>query len=370
MTTRSRRRLAAPARLAAAALLTIAAAVLATTACGGAGADTLVLYSPHGRELLAVVEEAYEAKNPGLDVRWLDMGSQEVYDRVRSERSNPQADVWFGGPSTIFARGAEEGLLEPYRPDWADAIAADLADPEDRYFAVYRTAPVILYNEVAVTGDAVPRDWEDLLAQRFDDEIVIRDPLASGTMRTFFGMILARSAQRTGTPIEGFRWLARLDTATKEYVLNPALMVEKLQRQEGLVTVWELTDALWQVERGTPLSYVFPTSGTPIIADAVGVVAGAPHAAEAQRFIDWIGSPEAQILAAERSFRLPARNDLPRDEMPAWAGEVIDGIVPADVDRGLIARFGDDWMRTWDREIRGRGAAYLAETAPAPAAAD
>ena len=345
-------------------VLALAAASLAATACGG-GADTLVLYSPHGRELLAVVEEAYEAKHPGLDVRWLDMGSQEVYDRVRSERANPQADVWFGGPSTIFARGAEEGLLEAYRPQWADAVPAELADPEDRYFAVYRTAPVILYNAAAVTGEAVPRDWEDLLAPRFADRIVVRDPLASGTMRTFFGMVLARSVERTGTPTEGFRWLARLDEATREYVLNPALMIEKLQRQEGLVTVWELTDALWQVERGTPLSYVFPTSGTPIIADAVGLVAGAPHPEAAQRFIEWIGGTEAQVLAAERSFRLPARNDLPRDEMPAWAAEVMDDIVPSDVDRRLIARFGDDWMRTWDREIRGQGAGYLAATAPA-----
>lgn len=344
-----------------AAPLLAALTALAATACGGA--DTLVLYSPHGRELLAVVEEAYEAENPGLDVRWLDMGSQEVYDRVRSERANPQADVWFGGPSTIFARGAEEGLLEAYRPEWADAVPADLADPEDRFFAVYRTAPVLMYNAVAVTGDDVPRDWEDLLAPRFADEIVFRDPVASGTMRTFFGMVLARAVERNGSPTGGFRWLARLDLATKEYVLNPALMVEKLQRQEGLVTVWELTDALWQVERGTPLTYAFPTSGTPIIADAVGLVAGAPHADAARRFIDWIGGVDAQLLAAERSFRLPARNDLPRDRMPAWTAEVIDAIVPADVDRALIARFGDDWMRTWDRQIRGQGAEYLAATA-------
>ncbi|HEX6202168.1 MAG TPA: extracellular solute-binding protein [Thermoanaerobaculia bacterium] len=345
-------------------LLALAATTLTTTTACGGGADTLVLYSPHGRELLAVVEEAYEAKHPGLDVRWLDMGSQEVYDRVRSERANPQADVWFGGPSTIFARGAEEGLLEPYRPEWADAVPAELVDPEDRWFALYRTAPVLLYNAAAVTGDDVPRDWADLLAPRFADRIVVRDPLASGTMRTFFGMVLARSVQRTGTPTEGFRWLARLDEATREYVLNPALMIEKLQRQEGLVTVWELTDALWQVERGTPLSYAFPTSGTPIIADAVGLVTGAPHEAAAKRFIEWIGSEEAQVLAAERSFRLPARNDLPREELPAWAAEVIDAIVPADVDRELIARFGDDWMRTWDREIRGQGGDYLAATAP------
>ena len=269
-------------------LLTLLAAA-ALAACGGE--NTLVLYSPHGRELLAVVEEAYEAENPGLDVRWLDMGSQEVYDRVRSERANPQADVWFGGPAAIFGRGAAEGLLEAHRPEWADAIPAELADAEDRYFAVYRTAPVILYNSVAVTGDAVPRDWDDLLAERFADRIVFRDPVASGTLRTFFAMVVARSVREEGSPDEGFAWLARLDEQTREYVLNPALMIEKLQRQEGVVTVWELTDALWQERRGAPLSYVFPASGTPIIADSIGLVAGAPHEEAGRAFIDWIGSP-------------------------------------------------------------------------------
>jgi len=76
----------------------------------------LVLYSPHGRDLLTLLEKAYEKAHPEIDVRWLDMGSQEVYDRVRSEKANPQGDIWFGGPDTIFARGAREGLLDPFRP--------------------------------------------------------------------------------------------------------------------------------------------------------------------------------------------------------------------------------------------------------------
>jgi len=344
------------------ALLALAVALLAVlplAGCGGGG-DVLVLYSPHGRDLLSLFEETYEASHPGIDVRWLDMGSQEVYDRVRSERANPQADVWFGGPATIFARGAEEGLLAAYRPAWAEAVDADSVGPHDLYFPAYRTAPVILFNDEAVPRDEAPRDWDDLLAPRWRDEILIRDPLASGTLRTFFGMIVARSVTRTGTPDEGFDWLARFDVQTKEYVINPALMIEKLNRQEGLVTVWELTDALWQRKRGAPLDFVFPTSGTPIIVDSIGLVAGAPHAERARQFIDWVGSREAQLLAAREVLRIPARNDLPRDELPEWARRVLDEIVPADFDRDLVEQFGADWMRTWDREIRGRGADRLA----------
>jgi iron(III) transport system substrate-binding protein len=334
------------------------ALLLAGTGAAGCGdgRTPLVLYSPHGRDLLALVETTYEAAHPEVDVRWLDMGSQEVYDRIRSEARNPQADVWFGGPSTIFARGAGEGLLAAHEPPWAAALPPAGRDPGGRFFAAYRTCPVILYNAAAVAAEEAPRDWDDLLDPRWAGEVLIRDPLASGTMRVFFGMVLARSLTATGETDEGFAWLARLDAQTKEYVLNPALLIEKLVRQEGLVTVWELTDALWQEQRGAPLAYVFPASGTPIIVDSIGLVAGARHPEAGRAFIDWVGSEEAQLLAAREAFRLPARNDLPAGDLPEWARRVLDEAVPAAVDFALIERYGQDWMATWDRSIRARGA--------------
>src|SRR5260370_12426927 len=96
----------------------IGAAMLAllSTACQGDGRTPLVIYSPHGRDLLTLLERRFEQLHPDVDVRWLDMGSQEVYDRLRSERANPQADVWFGGPAPTFARGARDYFPEPLRP--------------------------------------------------------------------------------------------------------------------------------------------------------------------------------------------------------------------------------------------------------------
>src|SRR6266513_5961789 len=107
----------------------------------------LVIYSPHGRDLLTLFEHRFEAAHPDVDVRWLDMGSQEVYDRIRSERANPQADVWFGGPSLIFALAARDSLLDCHRPSWAEAIAPRSRGPGDCYFAAYETPAVFLYPE-------------------------------------------------------------------------------------------------------------------------------------------------------------------------------------------------------------------------------
>jgi iron(III) transport system substrate-binding protein len=330
---------------------------LAALAVAGCGDDRkpLVLYSPHGGDLLALMEKEFETRNPEIDVRWLDMGSQDVYDRIRSEAANPQADVWYGGPQTIFARGAREGLLAPNRPAWADAVPPESRDPESLFFGSYQTAPVLVYNTAAVKPAEAPHDWDDLLDPKWNGKILIRDPLASGTMRTVFGMVLSRSVAETGSPDRGFAWLRRLDAQTKEYLQQPALMIEKLNRQEGLVTIWELTDLLWQRHRGSPLAFHFPASGTPVIDDSIGLVKNAPHPEEAKKFIDFVGSPEGQEIAARQAYRLPARTDMPAEKLPDWAQEVLRDMKPASVRWDLIEQHGQEWMTTWDRTVRAKG---------------
>lgn len=333
-------------------LLALAAAA---AGCGGDGRTPLVVYSPHGRDLLTVVEQAYEEARPEVDVRWLDMGSQEVYDRIRSERANPQADVWFGGPATILARGAAEGLLAPSRPSWADALDAADRRPDGLYYTLYQTPTLIVYNRDAIRADEAPADWDDLLDERWHDEVVIRDPLASGTMRTIFGKILADSVVETGSTEAGFDWLRRLDGQTREYVHSPAVLHEKLTRQEGLLTLWEMTDTLSLIDRGAPIAYRFPESGTAVIQDSVGVVAGSERLDEAAAFVDWLGSPEALALAVREAFRLPARGDLDTGALAPWVADVQARLRRADVDWQMIEENGAEWMAEWDRSVRGQG---------------
>ena len=319
------------------------------------GRTPLVVYSPHGRDLLRLAEEIFEAANPDIDLRTLDMGSQEVLDRVRSERINPQADVWFGGPSSLFARAAADSLLEPYRPEWAVATPERGHGPDDMFFSAYQTLAVIVYNDSAVSADEAPRDWEDLLDPKWKGKVLIRFPLASGTMRTLFGMIMLRSLKATGDTAAGVAWLLRLDAQTRDYTLNPAMLHQKMLRQEGLITMWDLPDILGQRSRGSPFAYVLPTSGTPVIEDAIAIVRGAKEPEAARRFMEFVGSPAFQIRATRDVFRLPARNDLPADSLPQWARDVLEAMVVEDIDWNVLAERGPDWMTYWERNIQGKG---------------
>jgi iron(III) transport system substrate-binding protein len=351
---------AAPARARAAPPRAVALArwlplIVALAACAGDGRIPVVLYSPHGRDQLALLERDFEARRPDIDVRWLDMGSQEILDRLRFERVNPQADVWFGGPTTIFDRGVRDSLLTPYRPDWADRVGPNGLGPDDLYFPAYRTPAVIAFNSRVVTREAAPHDWDEVLDPRWKDKVLIRDPMASGTMRAIWGLILVRSLRETGDTARGMAWLRRLDGQTKAYTLNPAILDARLARAEGLVTLWDLPDILIGRAKGLPFDYVFPRSGTVVIDDAIGLVRGSRHPQAARAFIDYVGSESAQLLAAEKVFRLPVRRDLPPDRVPAWVAEVEREMTVTPMDWELLSREGAAWMGYWDRHVRGTG---------------
>ena len=342
-------------RRGAATMMVLAAALGSVAGCGGDGREPLLVYTPHGRDQLKLLEQAFEAQEPGIDLRWLDMGSQEILDRLRFERQNTQADVWFGGPSTIFDRGIEDSLLAPYRPAWASAVGPGGIGPDDLYYPAYRTPAVIAYNNAALAADEVPRDWDEVLEGQWAGKVLIRDPMASGTMRAIWGLIIQRSLHATGDTAAAMDWLRRLDANTKTYTLNPAILVEKLSRQEGLLTVWGLQDILFFQSQGAPFGYVFPRSGTVVIEDVIGLVRGARHPEAAKRFIDFVGSQEAQLLAARGVFRLPARHDLPLDSLPDWVSEVEQNMVEAGMDWEMLAREGPAWMSYWDQHVRGTG---------------
>ena len=330
-------------------------ACLLLLGCGPSGRTPLVIYSPHGRDLLTLLQHRFEQLHPDVQVQWLDMGSQEVYDRVSSERANPQGDVWFGGPGTILARAAEDSLLQAFRPTWADAIPAGERAPGDLYFSAYRTPVVLIYPEQALQPAQAPHDWDDLLAPQWKGKVVIRDPIASGTMRAVWGLIIERGLAATGDTAAGFAWLRRLDAQTREYVINETILEQKLIRREGLVSIWDLPDILLNRRDGMQMGYTFPTSGTPVIQDAIAVIRGARHPELARTFVEWVGSMEAQLLATRQAFRLPARTDIPADSLPSWAQEVNRRMTAAPMDWAQLAKHQAEWMRYWDEHVRAHG---------------
>jgi iron(III) transport system substrate-binding protein len=57
--------------------------------------------------------------------------------------------------------------------------------------------------------------------------------------------------------------------------------MQKLARQEGLISLWDLPDVrLYKEQKNLPVDYHIPTSGTPVVIDCIALVRGAPHEEE------------------------------------------------------------------------------------------
>ncbi len=332
----------------------VIAAAMLSAGCAKRGTAPVVVYSPHGKEMLTAFARSYESAHPEETVQWLDMGSQDVYDRIRTESGNPQADVWWGGPMTAFSRAGREGLLERYVPSWDSVAEESYRSREKLWYGTFLTPEVIMYNSNRVTAAGAPKDWDDLLDPAWRGKVIIRSPLASGTMRIIFSSMILRAMRGTGDPERGFDWLRRLDANTKTYTADPTQLYIAIAREEGLVTLWDLPDVMLQVEsHHYPFAFVIPASGTPLITDGIAVVRGARHPEAARRFYEFVTSRESMIRQAQEFFRIPARSDVPRSALPGWMQAL--QMRPLGVDFDTLAFREKEWMKRWDETVRGRG---------------
>jgi iron(III) transport system substrate-binding protein len=328
----------------------LAIALLLSCRPGSCNKTRLLIYTPHGQDLLKDFATRYKQQHPDVDVQFLDMGSREVLERVRVEKSRPQADLWWGASHTTFQTAADENLLLEYRPTWADKVPADSRDPGDRWYGTYETPQVIAYNSEAVSAAEAPRDWDDVLDPKWRDKILIRNPNPSDTMRAIFGAMIWRFYKDTGSTEKGFEWLRRLDANVHEYTADGTLLMQKLARREGLVTLWDMPDVrLFKEQKNLPVGYSIPASGTPVIIDGIAIVRGGPNTEEAKRFYEFVTTPESLAYAAQKYYRIPVRTDLDRAQLPAWMNEPFK---PMPLDWNLLRKNGSDWLRYWDTEIR------------------
>src|SRR6185503_3374639 len=65
----------------------ISIALLISCRPGSGNKSRLLIYTPHGQDLLRDFVTRYKQQYPDADVQFLDMGSRQVLERVRVERN-------------------------------------------------------------------------------------------------------------------------------------------------------------------------------------------------------------------------------------------------------------------------------------------
>ncbi|MCG3196575.1 MAG: hypothetical protein GHCLOJNM_01051 [bacterium] len=317
--------------------------------------NKVVVYSPHGKEILGEFKDRFEQTYPGTTVDFLYLPSQQCLERVRNERQSPQADVWWGAGHTAFIQAASEGLLARYRPTWSDQVSHACRDSLDRWYASFLSPEIIFYNRDLVEPNEAPTDWGDLADPKWEGQILLRFPIPSDTMRAIFFGIISRSLAETGGVEKAFEWMKGVDANTKEYVSGGELLFRKMAQRLGSLSVWTLSDIMLQKSQyDYPFEVVFPRSGSPVILDGIALVAGSPHPKAAAAYYEFVTSISSAVrLASHPYYRISTRRDVPRESLPEWMRNLEYESQP--LDWGLYMAKMNEWMRRWDEEIKGQG---------------
>lgn len=248
---------------------------------------------------------------PGIVVNWVRMSSGESLTRLRNEASNPQFDVWWGGPVDSYIAAAQEGLLEPY--DSPNAI--NLRDPklmkapDNTWYGIYVGSLGFATNTNYLAehpGLSAPTSWEDLIKPEWKGQIMVAHPSSSGTSYTH----LCTNIQLRGEDAV-WDYEKKLAANVLQFTKSGSAPARFVGAGEAAVAIVFSHDAVKQIENGLPLVVTFPSEGTGYEIGGTAIIKNAKHPDLAKLWVDWALTPGAQKLGPKyQAYQAPTVNGV------------------------------------------------------------
>ena len=308
--------------------------------------DKVVVYSTHNDSLLELVADGF-TKETGVKVDFINLKG-ELADRVRAEKANPQSDVMYGAPSSVFQELKAEGLFEACSPSWADQIDPLFKDAEGYWYGTIETPVVMFYNSEMITKDKAPQDWWDLAKPEYRGLLVFRNALSSSARATYTSLL--QQFERKNDLEAGWEFLKAMDANTKRYYNSGSLLFQAIGRKEAAISFAVLNDVIDnKINNKMPLEIIDAASGSPVITDGIALIKNAKHPNAGKAFLDYAGSAKVQAMLANKFNRLPTLPEALASS-PKWMGEIKFKVM--DVDWGALAAKQSEWMQHWDMEIK------------------
>ncbi len=268
------------------------------SSCDRATSREVVLYTSVDQPYAAAVVKEFERKT-GINVLLVTDAeatkSVGLAERIRAEKDNPRADVFWGNEPFHTINLAEEGLFQPYESPSAKDVPAQLKDPQHRWAGNGLRARVI-----GVSPDVAKLDsLFDLTAPALKDRIAMARPSAGTTgghvaaMYVLWGEDVARKYFRD-LRANGVKLLGG-NSVVAQAVADGTIAA-------GLT---DNDDVAAAQANGGKIEAVLPDQpafGTLMIPTTVGLVAGATHADGAKQLIDHLLSPDVERQLLEQKF--------------------------------------------------------------------
>lgn len=263
--------------------------------CGKQHERRVVLYTSVDQPIASSIIREFE-KQTGIKVTLVTdteaSKSVGLAERLRAEKSNPQADVWWGNEPFHTINLASEGLFERYESPAAGDVIALYRDAQHRWVGNGLRARVI------AAGDASESGLVDLADPKFKGRIAMARPTA-GTTGGHVAALFVRWGDEQA--IEFFRKLRENDITL---LGGNGPVAEAVGRGQFVLGLTDNDDCAAVLREGGKLSMILPDQsdmGTLMIPTTIALVAGAKHGDNAKQLIDYLTSAavEQQLIDAK-----------------------------------------------------------------------
>jgi iron(III) transport system substrate-binding protein len=284
--------------------------------CGPAGErGDLTIYAGVYEDQAIRAMEVFQ-KESGIKVSFVRMSGGEILSRIREEKDNPRASVWFGGPADTFVQAKLEGLLEPYISGNASQIEDKFKDPEGYWTGIYVGTIAFVSNKSWLNriGLEAPTSWKDLLDPKNRGRLTMPDPRSSATGYT----VLSTLVQLWGEN-EAFAYFKKLKEQGITFTSSGSTPGRSVGMGEAGTAIMFSHDAQKFYKEGFRELFISqPAEGTGYEVGAVGIIANSPNQKEARLFVDWVLTKQAQELGKQTGNlqMLTNRNAVSPEEAP------------------------------------------------------
>ncbi len=264
-------------------------------------------------------------KATGVKTEMIRMSGGEIFARIKAEKDNPSASVWYGGGALTFMAADKEGLLEDYVSPEAANIPDRFKEKDGAWTGIYSGYLGIEGNKKWLDEHnlELPTTWDDLLKPEFKGNIAIAHPGSSSTAYNFLATIVQLKGEE-----EGFKYLQKFNEQVRQYTKSGSAPGRMAGLGEVPVAIGFLHDAIKYQEEGyEDLIFTAPSDGTGYEIGAVAIIKNGPDQEAAKMFVDWALSKKAQELGKTvGSFQFLTNKDAepPKQAMTLKDTKLID----------------------------------------------
>jgi len=212
--------------------------------------------------------------------------------RLLMEKSHPRADIFWNSEPIRTARLAKQNLFKPYTNFSTKNYQSDIYyDTNHKWFGVGKRDRVIIVNTQQVKEESYPKLLQTLWSKKYQGKVAISSPYI-GTAATHFAALYHRLGEKK------FKQLLKTIKASHvTYLAGNSVVKDVVGEGKYPIGLVDSDDALAGINAGLPIAMIHydqNTTGTFSIIGTVAQLKNSPHSHEAERFMDYLLTPETE----------------------------------------------------------------------------